>query len=418
MSVISLNPVGDSLTTRLLNSGRETADGRLKGEPLSLVAVNSFADTSAAEELPAGNSERSEERRRTLKERGAQALPRKRLIELQQIDAVLQRMGIDPSGKEFEKVAERTVAASLGRRSVRSAVEEFSDDPTVQYALLLKLQQQVKGDGEAAASPARRAVPRPPAPPPLPPAPMRPDGQEAITDALLTLEMERGAAILAGLNTLESAQAYGPGLAAGSTFRAAYRDAVLGEASLIDTLKAVIGRFGEAGLQKGLALLLRALGEDLQSMRPSREPERLHLILADIQQLQSVGTVFADCRDLCKRMATLFALMLQPVPVLREMIGLTAEGAATPWAIDSLVNGWLRLKDHQCKQPRRPGLLDDEDDDAAAQAELDLPVHLLTALSGAVRGLPVKLFASAESRLMAIDAVQASLDQAIQRADS
>src|SRR5690554_8214749 len=80
--------------------------------------------------------------------------------------------------------------------------------------------------------------------------------------------------------------------------QAAYSDLILGEVTLGDTLGRMLEQFGEEGFEKGLAGMLRALGDDLSAARPSTEPTRLQALVGDLYQLEVTQTLLERCHEI------------------------------------------------------------------------------------------------------------------------
>lgn len=158
---------------------------------------------------------------------------------------------------------------------------------------------------------------------------------ERLRDALARMERIHGATVWAGLNIAEVATKFGPTPKDASTFRAVYRDAVLGKSTAAETFKMVFERFGEARFKSGTALLIQALGADLAAKRPSMDKVHLHAILQDLYQLQAANTLI----EITQRMAVglaVHAVQISAVMLTQALADLAAKPSVSAWDIEDM----------------------------------------------------------------------------------
>lgn len=215
---------------------------------------------------------------------------------------------------------------------------------------------------------------------------------EDLRDALDDLEMEHGAAARADINTIGAAAQGGRDTLA--DFQSTYRDVVLGENSLAATLQLALERFGEGDFTSGLARLTQALGQDLAAARPSTEPARLQSLVQDLYHLGVASTVLDGCRELHARLGDQHGpLAGTPVQLMQQLVGISAE----KWITGSRFSALSQ--------------------DFGAQA-VQLQILFLTGVKALLRDMPPQIFADADQRHTAFQAVQDALDTAIDREES
>jgi type III secretion protein W len=220
------------------------------------------------------------------------------------------------------------------------------------------------------------------------------DVVERLQDAIADLEMEAGPQIRAGLNSMATAGAHGRDAGEVAAFQSTYRDVVLGDASLAQTLNLVIERLGGPqgeDFSRGLQGLIKALGADLSAARPSTDANRLQALVQDLYQLEVAATVLDGCRELSATLATKHGQSgMEPVALMKDLVTVTGErwvGAARFTAMAERFN----LQD------------------VGAQ------IAFHTATKAMVREMPPKVFPDQEARQAVIDAAQGALDAAIDK---
>lgn len=152
---------------------------------------------------------------------------------------------------------------------------------------------------------------------------------DTLREALADLEMDHGPQIRSNLNTIGAAGEFGADRESIEAFQTTYRDVVLGEATLAQTLKLVLERLsGKEGedFGRGLQGLIKALGQDLAAARPSTESNRLQSLVQDLYQLEVTATVVDNCRELGKTLAARHGVTSFPaIDLMKELVGVTGE---------------------------------------------------------------------------------------------
>lgn len=347
---------------------------------LSGAAPTSFSLTDAAEELSFNFSERVEKKKfeeRSLRNYRAPEIP-----DLEQVLAIYGRLEADGDPA--------SLTDSLGRLSrelwqlagnggdLPAALQRWSSDPSRQYLALCHALRSGGAEGRA---------------------------QEVLRDALEHLLAGHGPAIRADLNTLDQAAAMGPGQAAAETFRATYRDAVLGNPSMSKTLQQVLERFGNDP-ERGLELLRQALAADLAAAHPSSQAERLNAILQDLYQLSAVTTVLQRCRLLVGRLGRC-GLMKVPdaLSLMKDVVRWLDESIIYNYHVAELLRKHGLGETHQALSPTAsPAVPEDGDDQCGPEAVF------LNAVLDILRHLPDKVFSGAEHRHALVNVVTQMLD--------
>jgi type III secretion protein W len=353
----------------------------------------SFSLTDAAEEMSYFTGARLNESK-SMSERGIGRYVSPQVARIHNIESMLKDMNDPKAAAEVAKFAE-ALLQTLGRREdVVTTSRRWSGDPTKQYMALAKALELAQ---------ARSVDPR---------------IREALRDAAQRMLANEGPAIYAGFNTIEQASAFGATAADADRFRATYRDAVLGQATFSDTLMLVLERFGEE-LERGVELLRKALAADLASLTPSRDPARLNAILQDLYQLAVAVSVLQRCRVIADQLRRAFAERLHKVGALalmKDIVKWTAEPMIMGYHVTLLLQEYElhsreeeHRQDDQSDREGQQGGQDDEGDDGDDEEEPAVIVFL-NGVADVLRGLPVKVFASDESRLQAVAAVQQAMD--------
>ncbi|MES2771879.1 MAG: type III secretion system gatekeeper subunit SctW [Pseudomonadota bacterium] len=368
--------------------------GRLSGQVLVLNKDTAFSVTNMAEEISFVRAEKVEQSRST-DERGI-AQFEVYIPPMSEIEATLKAMQDEDAARGLKNLAKALVQIAAQRGDVLGEVGARFADPSKQYMLLAAAIHEAEQDPRARAE------------------------FERLRDAMALLQDRKDAAIRAGFNTIAVAAEFGATAEAADTFRAAYRDAVLGAASLASTFKQLLERFGDQRFESGVALLLKALAADLKAMRPSLEPVRLHAILQDVYQLQAAGTVLIRCRTLCDRLAREFLLILRAIDLTKDLVDMTTDMTPMPWTFAEMARRYRVTKkpkkdQEKGEQGRQNGKGRQEEDEPDEEEDEPLRenklVAFLSGVMGALRAMPVKLFPSEDHRLNTIAAVQESLDK-------
>lgn len=341
--------------------------GSLHGERVLVEdAASVLAD--AAEELCLYAAEKVEHK--ALDARQIKAQTPIEVMKLEEIMAYLEAAG---EAADPEKLAALCRRMQSGQENPRDVARQQSRDPGRQFVLL----QYALQEG------LRQGIPA---------------GQlDDLRDALADLEIEAGPQIRSGINTLGAAAAFGAAPAQFAAFQETYRDVVLGEATLAQTLNLLIerlaGRDGE-DFSKGLQCLIRALGQDLAAARPSVDANRLQSLVQDLYQLEVTATLIDGCKQLAARLAGKFNCAALPhIALMKELVALTAE----KWVSASRFAG-----------------LGGKFGVRGVGAE----IAFYAASRNLLRDLPVKIYPDADARQAVLNAAQAALDSAIDQEEA
>lgn len=340
--------------------------GTFKGEQLTVKdAASVLAD--AAEEISLHHSEKAESKRHDERRIKAEGSPQQMLVE--QINAYLEAARGEQTPEQLAQLAKRMQSS---QENPRELARQQSRDPSHQYALL----QHALADGQASGASA--------------------EALERLQDAIADLEWEAGPQIRAGLNTMGVARE-GASVPEAGTFQQTYRDIVLGDATLAQTLKLALDRLGGASgdaLAQGLTKLIKALGADLSATRPSTDANRLQALVQDLYQLEVAVTVLDGCRDLAANLAARHGVnSLAPVDLMKDLVTISGEKWVGASRFNSLADG-------------------------AGARDTGARITFLTATKALLREMPPKVFADGDVRQSILNAAQDALDAAIEREDS
>lgn len=366
-------PSGQPMPTGLPVGGSEVILDNLRPD-----LANVLSDS--AEELTQAFSTKVQERK--LKERMASGdlrpngLSRTQMAEMLESFAGEQNPSDDSSGKS---PAERAIEA-VGRKireqpaRARQHAREQGGSASEQYLLLMEVAERMD-EGRLGADPGGRAA-------------------EAAREAAAELYAENGKEIHADLNTFAAVKDLSGADAA--QFRSDYREIVMGEATVADTLRRLVDMVPDGEHDRFdvvLDTMREALGLDLAAARSSADPVRLQSLVTDLAHMKVIRTVIDQCADISATLTRRHGLAppVSATRMTRELLALTADR----WVDSSRVT---RLA---------------EELGAAEPAEA--AVHLLTGARNALRELPVQVYSSADARQTLLDAAQGALDHAIDR---
>lgn len=363
---------GSAVSNQMTPSGMGTSGqlpaqaqtGTLKGHQV-LVKDEKSKLQDASEELSLHLSEKVEEK--SFKERKCET---ERPLALQKIEEIEAYLEAARSLDDPKKLADLAKRMQSGQENPRQLARQQSQDPAQQFMLM----QYALAEGERSGAPAQ--------------------GLDDLRDALADLEMEAGPQIRAGLNTIGTAAEVAHTRDDIAVFQGAYRDVVLGDSSLAQTLKLVFNRLGGAegeDLAKGISNLIKAMGADLAAARPSTDSNRLHALVQDLYQLEVTATVMDGCRDLGQVLKQKYGVSdFKPAVLMNELITLTGE----KWVTGARFTGLA----HKLGVDTVGG-----------------EIALQTGTKGLLRTMPPKVFPDPDSRQAVLNAVQEALDVAIDK---
>jgi type III secretion protein W len=340
--------------------------GNLQGQTVQVKdAASALLDR--AEELSMDHSERVESK--TMGERDVKADGSARVMQAEEINAYLDAT---QSFSDLEKLAALAKRMQSSQENSRELARQQSRDPTTQYVLLQNaLVDARKNSAEDSVI-------------------------NRLEDALEDLEFNAGPQIRAGLNTVDIASERSESSSEFQVFQDTYRDIALGDATLSGTLKLVLERLAKNGteMRKGLDDLIRSLGADISATRPSTDKTRLQTLVQDLYQLSVSATVLDSCGELSDSLESKFGCTkFMPVDLMKELITITSERWVSASRFNSLGENFGISENTQAL------------------------IYFLTSNKTMLCKLPPIIFQSDEFRQGVIDAVQKSLDEAIDKED-
>ena len=193
------------------------------------------------------------------------------------------KMMPDMPGLDFIRRRMRTLRAADPPPSadeILSMLEEGSDDPSVQYALLDCLESGLADDESSL--------------------------RHALQDAKALLEREKGPEMRAGLNVAEEINRRTSSPEEIRDLRDLYRGEVVGFSSPQHCFRSLLASRGAGRLAEALDFLISAAGVDLQSASPSQSAEQLRSIISDLQCVEVIRTVMERLDRLVDRLLTQF----------------------------------------------------------------------------------------------------------------
>lgn len=379
-----LNTITPTSTTAAGSGG---AEGLSQKSAMPNVGAQIFGDTiesadgdsvfsDSMEELSASLSERTQEkklRERTLSNPDEElALLRERLKEM------LAAMAGEGSNEKPAHVAKLEMQSVVQRivgnpQLARQYVAEYSGNPTEQYLLLRDIDQRAEtGEFDGV---------------------MNEDGRFAIQESASEIFAEYSARILADVNTFSAISELKQSEA--TAVRGIYRDAVLGGASLADTVSKLVAAASGGQPDDFLRVhqsMVKALGLDIAAARSSTDKVKLQSMASDLFHLSTISTVLRQCD--------------QAIGTLKERFG------SRPVSASQLAGELIQLTGERWVDASRFNRV-------ATQFGFASPptcaVQFMQAIRGVMSGMPVQVFASPEARSSIIDALQSALDAAIDR---
>ena len=331
--------------------------------------------TQEASELTAALSGRVQEK--SLRDRKLSASNRFSELGREQIHQMLESMGADSSGEEGG-LAESQVD-KLGRQLLRQPskakrlAREQGGDASEQYLSLLEAAERIE-EGRYGPDPGAQA-------------------QTQAREAAAELMAEFGPSIRADLNTFDATRDLPANQA--REFRGGYRDAVVGQATVLDTLRHLLSLVPSgqgADYSRVLDTLRQALGLDLAAARPSGDPVRLQALVDDLSHLKVISTVVDFCQQLSDTLRDRHGVApFSATGLTAELVALTGER----WVDVSRVS---RLSEN-----------------FGVQSHLTATVDFMNGARNALRELPLQVFPSNDARNSLLEVAQQALDAAIDR---
>ncbi|MEC4720742.1 type III secretion system gatekeeper subunit SctW [Noviherbaspirillum sp. CPCC 100848] len=357
------NPSGGipSSQTGLQDSGSQLRSGNFMGQQVIARSIESSILTDSAEEITLALSETVESKDIEDRLVEAEGLPRSMPTE-----EIIAYLDSSKQGNDAEAMAALAKLMTSGQGSPRELAKKGFQDITQQY---LALQYAAREGEKSGASQ---------------------EHMEAIYDAIADMDMDFGPRIRADLNTIGVAGGYASAEDV-ANFQAAFRDVVLGQQTLAQTLVAALERFGAGDFSTGMQNLIKGLGADLAAARPSTDATRLQALVQDLYHLEVAATVLDGTCALADTMVKRHGVeSMDAVKVMTELVGITSE----KWLAGARFTGIA---------------------ERVAPYEAGAQITFLTGAKAILRDLPVKVYNDADARQSVLNAVQDALDAAIDR---
>lgn len=214
---------------------------------------------------------------------------------------------------------------------------------------------------------------------------------QQVKEAKERLMKDAGPAVRAGLNiTREALSASKEGIGEFQQLRDFYRDIILNHEGVKDAFKAIRDEYGEGGLEKAIAYLIKAAGSDLAAQGPSMEAAQLKAIIDNLYQVESLSGINKRIQELLARVVANFGILLKG-------------GSETVMdTILTLAEAYRVKPDEFLNLAEKLGL-----------KELLQKIYFLTGLNEQIRLIPFKLYDDPESREKLLNASQEALDEVI-----
>jgi type III secretion protein W len=327
--------------------------------------------SDAAEELTQSLAGKAQEK--SIKERKSDSGRDMATLTRAQRVAMLMHMAGAAGEQPSEQPQQLARAALQQPGQVKRQAREGGGSACEQYLALLEAAELVE-EGRAGVDPGGR-------------------GAEALREAAAEVLAEHGREIRADVNTFEATRILTPDQAA--QFRNTYRDVVLGQGAVSDTLRRLLDMQpkGQGGDFSALLETTRqSLGLDLAAARPSGDPVRLQAVMTDLAHLKVISTVIDLCDDISQTLNQRHGLpAFAPTSLTSELLALSSDRWVDGSRFTSI------CKRFNMSEP------------------LEAAVHFITGARNALKEMPIQVFASPEARQSLLDAAQSALDEAIDR---
>ena len=217
---------------------------------------------------------------------------------------------------------------------------------------------------------------------------------EDIRHGLAELEAEHGPQIRSGIQGALAAAGYAD-LDGTDNLRDLYRQTVCDFKDVNAAFAHIHEKYGDVGFDKAMDFLFNALSNDLATDVPSMETTHLENVHANLEQIRLLQSTHVQCERLLQRWESIHGVTnaaLTPMELLGDMVGLRNENFLGAMHIDRIAA--------KAKAP-----------------DIERQVLFLQELLSMTRNLPIQLFDGEQGRMKVLDAVQESVDNAIQRED-
>ncbi len=359
------NQMGQMAAGAATSSSSALATGSLMGnaaarveDPMSLLA-------DAAEELTfaADTTDEFELEDRKERERAEESLAER--VKLYQ--DLMHEAG---KARDVDRLKDSLRAREGREKAAREALNRFPD-PSDAYAALSDALESLSDDPS-----------------------VDPTVLEDIRQGLAELEAEHGPQIRSGIQGALAAAGYAD-LDGTDNLRDLYRQTVCDFKDVNAAFAHIHEKYGDVGFDKAMDFLFNALSNDLATDVPSMETTHLENVHANLEQIRLLQSTHVQCERLLQRWESVHGVTnaaLTPMELLGDMVGLRNENFLGAMHIDRIAA--------KAKAP-----------------DIERQVLFLQELLSMTRNLPIQLFDGEQGRMKVLDAVQESVDNAIQRED-
>lgn len=347
-----------------------SATGTLMGQKAQLVDSPMDLLADAAEELTFGadTTDEFELEEREERDRAAEALEER--VKLYQ--DLMHEAG---KAEDIDRLKDGIRAKEGQESAIRQAKHRFPD-PSDAWAALAEVLADL--EKEEAASPGSV-------------------GEAVLSDVragLAELEKESGPQIRAGIQGALAAAGFSD-LGSSDELRGFYRQTVCDFQTVNDVFTHVLEKYGDVGFDKAMDFLFHALGNDLATDVPSMETTHLEYVQSSLGQVRLLQSAHVLCEKLLHRWETVHASKASctSLELLGDIVNLRNEKFIGSLQIDRIMA-------------------------KARPSDIEHEVLFLQELLNTARSFPSKLFDGDQGRMKVIDAIQESVDKAIEREDA
>lgn len=254
------------------------------------------------------------------------------------------------------------------KSSILQKAKEFFPDPSDAWAALSELHDELAGDSSKAAL------------------------RKELGEALKQLEAESGPAIRAGIQGALAAAGF-PELGGTDELRDVYRDTVGEFSSVTEVFGDIKARFG-GDFEKAMDFLFSALSADMACDEPSMGLKHLEDVNGKLGKVRLTQSAFLLCEAMDSRWHGVHGVEggTSPMSLLEDVISLRDQRFVGRMHVDAMLE--------KAKAP-----------------DVEHEVLFLQDLLQTVRNMPPAFFDGDEQRMKVYDAVQESVDAAVERED-
>ena len=211
---------------------------------------------------------------------------------------------------------------------------------------------------------------------------------------LAELEKESGPQIRAGIQAGLTAAGF-TDLGSADELRDLYRHTVCDFQTVNEVFAHILEKYGDIGFDRAMDFLFKALGNDLATDVPSMETTHLEHVQSNLGQVRLLQSAYALCEKMLQRWENV-------------------HGAKTSFSAMELLGDIIALRNETFVG----SLQIDRISSKANPPDLEHEILFLQELLNTARSFPSNLFDGDQGRMKVIDAIQESVDRAIEREDA